>query len=107
MNHITSSSSGVPTKPAEIVPQEVVAKDNWADNHKRKQPEDKTSANSGGCSGNASVELGPYESDGAGEGNRGHREEVGVGDQVAHKGGEAAQGSRSPERVSNLALVQE
>ena len=98
MNHITSSSSGVPTKPAEIVPQEVEAKDNWADNHKRKQPYDKTSANSGGCSGNASVELWQDQPDGAGEGDRGHREEVGIGNQVAHKGGEAAQGSRSPER---------
>ena len=50
------------------------------------------------------MELRQYESDGAGEGDRGHREEVGVLDQVAHKGGEAAQGSRSPERVLNSTL---
>ena len=53
------------------------------------------------------MELWQDQSDGAGEGDRGHGEEVGVLDQVAHKGGEAAQGSRSPERVLKLTLVQE
>ena len=57
MPHIASACSRVPSKLAKIVPKKLKAKDDWADDGKRKQPYAGTDGKGDWCPSKSSVEV--------------------------------------------------
>ena len=85
MENLTYSPEIGPAESPKTAPEKFKAKDHWADNGKRKQPDENTSTDSNQRPSNTPEALRQDKADAGGEGDSSQGEEVCVCDQVPNK----------------------